>query len=105
MKAQDAATGPDGTVDEGRAARFADVMQTLAGNQRKNLTTMAQSEPTKTADEIIEAARKPPREVRLKLTLLQQDAHALDNFARDEDTPAEDAAANLVVSGLREKGY
>lgn len=105
LKAQDAATRPDGTIDEDRAARFSEVMKTLAGNQRKNLTTMAQSDPTKNADEIIEAARKPPREIRLKLILLQQDAHALDNFARDENTPAEDAAANLVVSGLREKGY
>lgn len=105
LKAQDAATSSDGTVDEAKALKFAESLKTMAGPYRKNLLDLAESDPSKSAEEVIEEARKPPRQVSLRVTLLQDSAEALDRFAKDEKATPEEAAVDLIISGLKNKGY
>jgi ParB family transcriptional regulator, chromosome partitioning protein len=105
LKAQNAAERPDGSLDEEKAVKFAETLKTMTGAHRKNLETIAESEPEKSADEIIEEARKPPQQESLRVTLLQPAAQSLGKFATDEKTTKEEAAADLIVSGLKDKGY
>jgi len=105
LKAQNAATAPDGTIDEDKAVKFAAAMKTMGGSQRRTLVKASENDPTKSADEIIEGARKPPQQVKMNVTLLQNTAQSLDQFAKDEDSTREEAAVDLIVSGLEQKGY
>jgi ParB family chromosome partitioning protein len=105
LKAQDAATSLDGSVDEPKALQYAATMKSMAPTQRKTLVAAAEADPEKTAEEVIEEARRPPKQVRMTVTLLQETATALDKFAAEEKTSREDAAIDLIDSGLKEKGY
>lgn len=105
LKAQDAATAPDGSIDEAKALKFAESLKTMAGPYRKNLLDLAEMDPAKSAEEIIEEARKPPRQVTFRVTLLQDSAESLDRLAKDENLTPEETAADLIVSGLKNKGY
>ncbi|MGA2336064.1 MAG: ParB/RepB/Spo0J family partition protein [Terriglobales bacterium] len=105
LKAQNAAEKQDGTLDEEKAVKFAETLKTMTGAHRKNLETLAEATPEKSADEIIEEARKPPQQETLRISLLQPAVQSLSKFASDEKTSKEDAAADLIVSGLKDKGY
>jgi ParB family transcriptional regulator, chromosome partitioning protein len=105
LKAQNAAEKTDGTVDEEKAIKFAETLKTMTGAHRKNLENLAEAEPTKSADEIIEEARKPPQQETLKITLLQPAVQSLSKLATDEKTSKEEMAADLIISGLKDKGY
>jgi ParB family chromosome partitioning protein len=58
LMAQNAAEKPDGSLDEEKALKFAESSKTMTGAHRKNLEALAEAQPEKSADEIIEEARK-----------------------------------------------
>ncbi len=105
LKAQDAATTSAGDVDDEKALKFANTLKTMTGAHRKALEKIAVSEPAKSADEIIEAARKPPQQETIRVTLLQGTAQSLQKLANDEKISREEAAADLIIAGLQDKGY
>jgi 16S rRNA C967 or C1407 C5-methylase (RsmB/RsmF family) len=105
LKAQDAATSPSGDVDESKALKFAETLKTMTGTHRKALEKIAEAEPDKSAEEVIEAARKPPQQETLRVTLLQPTVTSLQKLAEDDKVTREEAAADLIISGLRDKGY
>jgi ParB family chromosome partitioning protein len=105
LKAQNAAEKSDGSLDEEKAVKFAETLKSMTGAHRKNLETIAESTPDKSADEIIEEARKPPQQETVKVSLLQPAVQSLTKFASDAKTTKEEAAADLIVEGLKDKGY
>jgi hypothetical protein len=80
-------------------------MKTLARSQKKALFEAAEKDPEKTAEEVIEEARRPPQQVTLRITLLQATVSALDKLAEDDKTSREDTIVDLIDSGLKQKGY
>lgn len=67
LKATDAATSPDGIIDEAKAEALAIEMGKLTGRQHKIILKLAQERPAMTAEELLEEAKKPPKELYIKL--------------------------------------
>lgn len=105
LRAQRAATNSEGDVEEATALALADEMKNMSTLQRKRLEKVAKESPDATAEEIIEAGRRPPPEVRLTVTIAVELATALDRYADDEGTNRADAVADIVEKKLVADGY
>ncbi len=106
LKAQDAATLEDGTVDLDKALMFVGVMGKMTGTQQKELVKTAQDQPAKSAEEVIKEASKPPREMALKIVFLTETLERLDKYSEDTSLDSrEEAVTEIVSETLDEKGY
>lgn len=105
LRAQKAATNDEGEVETATALALADEMQNMSGLQRKQLENAAKKNPNASAEEIIEAGRRQPREVHLSVVLSVELRDALDRYADDEGTNRADAAASIIENRLVADGY
>lgn len=105
LRAQKAATNNESEVEEETALVLADEMKNMSSLQRKQLEEAAKRSPDATAEEIIEAGRRPPKEVRLTLVISAELRDALDRYAADEGTDRVGAVADIIESRLVTDGY
>ena len=105
LRAQKAATNDEGEVEEPTALTLAEEMENMSGLQRKQLEKAAEKSPNASAEEIIEAGRRQPREARLTVVLSVELRDALDRYANDEDTNRAEAAADIIENKLVADGY
>lgn len=105
LRAQKAATNEEGDIEETTALALADEMKNMSGLQQKQLEKVASKNPNASAEEIIEAGRRQPREVRLTVTLSVELRDALDRYANDEGTNRADAAVDIIENKLVVEGY
>lgn len=104
-RASGAALQENGTVDEGKASRLANVMKTLMPDQRKTLVKMAKARPAATVEEIANEARRVPRTKRFQITLLMDEFEALGEYAKKQNVGEREAAARVVVDSLKNMGF
>ena len=105
LRAQKAATNDESEVDETTALALADEMQNMSGLQQKQLEKAAEKNPNASAEEIIEAGRRQPREARLTVVLSVELRDALDQYADEEGTNRAEAAADIIEKRLVSDGY
>ena len=96
LRAQKAATSPDGEIDEGKAEKLAEEMKGMAGLQQQRIEQEAKKNPDASAEDLVELGRRPPREKRLTVTLSVELHDALDRYADDEGTDPGVAAVNII---------
>jgi len=106
LKAVDAATLPDGTVVEDKAAALATEMAKMDGLTQDRLVKEAQENPTASLDSLTETVRKPESKKRLVVDLLLTHYQSLKKYTEAEKSSSEEeAAAGLIIEGLESKGY
>jgi len=106
VKARDAATLPDGSTDVKKAIRFAMAMkkELPKSEQRSALLEIAEKEPAKSAEEIIEEAKKTAA-VTISVTLGPRWYSALQKAAEDALIDEKEVAATAIMDWLAAKGY
>ena len=105
LRAQKASTNAEGEIEEDTALALADEMKNMSGLQRKQLVKAAEKNPNASAEEIIEAGRRQPREVRLTFVLAVELREALDRFANDAGTETGEAVLDIIETRLVADGY
>ena len=96
---------PEGNVSSENAEVFAREMIEMNDLQRKQLEKTATNNPNANAEEVLETARRQPRQKRITVVIGTETHDALEKFATDEGAEANDAAATLIEGSLSEKGY
>jgi len=104
LRAQDAAsvTG-DFKVDD--AITLAKELSTMSGAQQTRVMQQKEDNPTAGIDEIIEAAKTGEKITQIVVTVTSTVHKSLKQYAKDESTNIDDAAASLITEGLISKGY
>jgi len=104
LKATDAATSPEGDVDLEKAVSIAQEIKTLTGEQREKLTEVAEERPTAPAEEIIEEAKKPPKIIRIEITLALRHYESLKKIASEMGVTESEAAVRGIIEWLARAG-
>ena len=104
LKAQDASTEPDGSVNVRDAVRLAQAMGTMPGVQQKKLVEVKVTEPKKSVDELIERAKGPDKVVQIVTTVTLDVQASIRQVATEEGTNQDEAAALLIEEALSERG-
>jgi len=104
LRAQDAAS-TSGVYSAADAVKFAKEMSNMSGAQQTNLIKKREEDPDVTADDIIEAAKTGQKITQLTVTITSSAQKSLKNYAKDESTSMDDAAATLINDGLSSRGY
>lgn len=105
LRAQEAATTPEGVVNEEEALTFFKEMDDLPEYRQDRMLTVAQKNPDATLAERLEEGRKQAKVTRLTVVLGEDVNTSLGSFAEDEGTTSSDAAVSLIEEGLDQKGY
>lgn len=105
LRAQKAATAENGDVDSDKAVALAKEMSGLSSAQQKRLAKVAESDPTAPIAEVLEVGRKQPRVKQMILTIEDHVDTALARFAAEQGVNKDDAAVDLIESGLSQRGY
>ena len=104
VKAQDAASDEQGSVNSEEAILLAKAMGPMSGVQRKRVTQERRERPEKPVEDVIEDATSGSRVIQINAALTR-DAHtALQRFAREEGTNQNEAAAALIEEALVGRG-
>ncbi len=104
LQAQRAAQADNGEVDEEAAVKFAQELQPMSGAQRKNFIKTVSESATDSIEERIERGRKQPILKQVVITLGEELLKQLQNYARNEGTTQDEAAAALIEDGLARRG-
>ena len=104
LRAQDAATDPDGHTDEEEAIVLAKELGNMSGVQQKDVVQKRQENPDADVDELIESAKTGSRIVQILVTMSGGAHAALKVYAKEEGTTLDDAARGLIESGLQSRG-
>lgn len=104
LRAQDAAEVTGGDV-AANAIALAKEMKPMTHAQQRKLATGVTASPGKPLDETIEAAKTGAQISQIVVTMGIELRQRLHNFANDEDTSQDEAAATLIEEGLERKGY
>lgn len=104
LRAQDAAEA-GGEYNPEEAIVLAREMAGMSGAQRKRLVQEREQNPGVPVEDIIEDAKEGSKVTQIVVTLGSQAHRALQEFARDEDSNQDDAAADLISEGLTTRGY
>lgn len=107
LKAADALTWDSGVrEEESKVMELAEEMEKLSPSERNEATKVAQADPGKPVDEIVEKAKKPKNIKEIHVKLFSEDYDKLSTYSESEQLGSpEEAAADLVVEGLKSKGY
>ena len=105
LKATDAATTVEGDIDVEKAVEIAQEIKTLTGGQKEKLTEISQERPTASAEEIIEEAKKPPKIIRLEITLALRHYESLKKAAGETGITESEAAVRGIIEWLAREGY
>ena len=104
LRAQDAAEVTGGDV-AANAIALAKEMKPMTHAQQRKLATGVTASPGKPLDETIEAAKTGAQITQIVVTMGIELLQRLHNFAKDEHTSQDEAAATLIEEGLERKGY
>jgi len=104
LKAQDAEESSDKFKPE-EAVKFAKEMASMSGAQRKKIVKERKTQPTASADELIESAKTGGKIIQIVVTLGAEEHRSLKAYADAEGTNMDDAARGLIEEGLTGKGY
>ncbi len=105
VKAQDAVEVSEEVPNADDAVKLAKEMTSMSGAQRKKLVKERKDSPETTVDDAIEQARTGSKITQVIVTLTG-DAHAaLQQFAKDQDTSQDDAAAGIIEEALISRGF
>ena len=104
LRAQDAAEVMGGDVAT-TAIALANEMKPMTHVQQRKLATGVKLTPDKPLDETIEAAKTGAQITQIVVTIFVELHQRLYNFAQDEHTSLDEAAASLIEEGLERKGY
>lgn len=105
MKIQDAATDSENAFDETRAADLIEVFKPQDNTTRGRILDLAKKHPEAKTEDLVKEAEKPDTSLKVNLKLHGGEANALQSFADDEESSVQDAAHDLIISGLGSKGY
>ena len=104
LKAQDAATESDGEPDLKAAIMLAGVMEKMTGVQQKKVAQDRKRNPDRPIEETIEAAKSGSKVTQIVVTVTQDTHNAIRQFATEEETSQDEAAASLIEEALVGRG-
>lgn len=108
LRAQDAATAAAESTGEFKtedALKLAKEMEPMSHAQRKKIHKDIKSSPNPSIDKAIEHAKSGGKITQVVVTLGTNAHQSLHKFATEEGSTIDDAAAELIEQGLRDKGY
>ena len=105
VKAQDASNDEDGVPDTEVAIKLAREMQPMSGVQRRKISEERKEHPERPVDDVIEHAKSGARVTQITVTVTQDTHGALQQFAREEETNQDEAAAVLIQEALIGRGF
>ena len=104
VKAQDAATEGVGEPDAEVAVKLAQEMADMSGVQRKRIVKERKEHPDRPVDDLIEYAKTGARVNQIVVTITQDTHAAIQQFAKEEGTNQDEAAAALIEEALIGRG-
>lgn len=105
LRAQDASSVSTGEPDPHRAVVYARELSRMSGENQKQLLKVAQQNPDRPAEEIVEKAKTGARVVQVIVTLGEAIHRRLKQYAADEEMNLDEAAGTLIREALTAKGY
>lgn len=100
LRAQEAASVGVDDVDSTDAQKFALEMSAMSGAQAKKMIETRRSDPSMSADEVIEDAKAGGQIFQTRVTLTSTVNSALERYARSKGLTKDDAASTLIQDGL-----
>ena len=104
LRAQDALS-TEGEPNPQEAVKIAKEMNSMTGAQQERIKKRLKTHPSASVDEVIEQAKSGERIIQIVVTLIPELHDSLRTFAKDERTPLDEAAAQLIESALLDHGY
>ena len=104
VKAQDASNNEDGDPDPEIAITLAREMQPMSGVQRNKVMEERKENPERSVDEVIERAKAGSKVVQIVATVTKVTHEALRQFAKEEGSNQDEAAAVLIEEALVGRG-
>ena len=104
LRAQDA-LAIEGDPDPQDAVKLAKEMSQMSGAQQENIRKKLRDDSEASVDELVERAKSGEKVTQITVTLGQQIRNSLGQFAKVEGTTIDEAAAQLIESGLSGGGY
>lgn len=107
MKATDALRWDSGTIEEGaKVLELAERMENdkMQRDMVRAVVEVGKADPSQDLDTIIDKASKR-KIIKVGVTLASSEVDRLERFAKDEDSDRDEAATNLILDGLNDRGY
>ena len=104
-RAQDISERPDGSIDVEEAKRAALELKTFDRDQKSHLKEVDKEQPTLSAEEKLEEAKKPRKTKKITIIIALKYAQGLTKAATDMAKTEEEAAETFVIEGLARGGY
>jgi len=104
LRAQDAASA-SGKFNSEEAVLLARELSQMSGAQQDRVVKKRQEEPGADVTDIIEAAKTGEKITQIVVTMGAALHQSLKQYAKDEHTTVDDAAASLLEEALSGKGY
>ena len=104
IKAQDAATEGHGNPNPEIAIKLAREMASMSGIQRKRIVQERKEHPERPVDDVIEQAKTGSKVTQIVVTVTQDTHTAIQQFAKEEGTTQDEAAAALIEEALVGRG-
>lgn len=105
IRAQDAAAAGEETANAEEAVKLAKELSSMTGIQQKKLVKEREENPHVPVDEVIETAKTGSRVTQVIVTLTAEVHKSLQQYAQNEGTTQDDAAATLIEEALTGKGF
>ena len=105
VKAQDAATEGQGEPDAEVAVKLAREMASMTGVQRTKIVQERKEHPDRPVDDVIENAKTGSKVTQIVITVTQDTHIAIQQFAKEEGTNQDEAAAALIEEALLGRGF
>jgi hypothetical protein len=104
LRAQDAASAT-GKFNPAEAVVLAKELARMSGAQQDRVVKNKEADPTADVSDLIEAAKTGEKITQIVVTVGAGLHQSLKQYAKDEDTTIDDAAASLIEESLTGKGY
>ena len=107
IKATDALRWDSGTIEEGsKVLELAERMENdkMQRDMQRAVVEVGRADPSQDLDTIIDKASQR-KLVKVSITLASTEVDRLDKFAKDEQAERDEVITNLILDGLRERGY
>ncbi len=105
LRARKAAMSDAGAVDTDQAVKFAKEMRPMTGAQQDKVVKVAKKLKGQPFEKKMEVGRAQAEVTQILVTLGEEVHALLQQYASDEGTTQDDAAAGLIEAGLTSKGY
>ena len=84
---------------------LAQEMATMSGVQRNKIVQERKEHPDRSVDDVIEHAKTGSRVIQIVTTVTQDTHSAIQQFAKEEGTNQDEAAATLIEEALIGRGF